>query len=169
MKRQGSQLRKYLFYGLTLILAAVFVFLTIQGRRMEKERMLKGNEIVQKFDPTPIRVLAPQDIDITAFAMILQSGSKAEQHLIARHNIEIRNTGNVSYCEIQLKLDYMDAAGSVIASFPHNIKRLILPGERLPLSDVIMENIPAEAIDCRPSVIYADIEPADMEKEPSQR
>jgi len=164
MKRQGSQLRKYLFYGLTLILATVFVFLTIQGRRMEKERMQKGTENVQKFDPTPIRVLAPEDIEITAASMILKPGSEAEKLLVARHNIEIRNTGHVSYCAIQLKLDYVDAAGKVIASLPHTIKRSILPGERLPLSELIMENIPAEAIDCRPSIIYADIEPAEGEK-----
>jgi hypothetical protein len=73
MKPSGSQLRRYLFYGLTLVLAAVFVVLAIQGRRMEKKQQTgKPSEIVQNYAPTPIRVLVPRDLVISNRSMVLE-------------------------------------------------------------------------------------------------
>lgn len=159
MKKQGAQLRKYLFYGLTLMLVAIVVFLAIQGRRMEEERMNADTEIVQKFDSTPIRALFPPDIEILEASMTLEPGDETEQYYIAHHRIEIRNTGNVSYSEIQLKLDYLGAGGEVLASIPYNFKKLIHPGKTFLLADVITENIPVEVTDSIPFVVFADMEP----------
>lgn len=160
MKRQGLPLRKYLFYGLTIVLASVFIFLAIQGHRVEKERMQQGSEIVQQYTPTPIRVLAPSDLEIPAATMIREAGNdNTGQQGAVRHRIEIQNSGLVSYCEIQLNLDYLDAGARVLVSMHHTIKERIPPGNTILSIDIPADKIPAEATDCRPEIIYADIEP----------
>jgi hypothetical protein len=152
MKRQGLPLRKYLFYGLTLVLISVFVFLAVQGRKMEKEKLQQGAEIVQNYTPTPIRVLAPGDLEILSASMPLKQG-------VGRREIEIRNSGNVSYGEIQLILACFNAAGKMILEKPENIKRNIPPGNTVLVLDISMNGMPAGATDCRPRIVYADIAP----------
>lgn len=164
MKRQRSQLRKYLFYGLTLVLASALVFLVIQGRRLEKEQMRQGNENIQKFKSTPIRVLSPQDLKILNATMTLEPANVSGELPVARHNIEIYNAGTVSYCDIQLRLDYLDANGEVIASIPYGIKDSIPPGDTLVSNDVWMQKIPDATVECRPSIVYGDFEPVENER-----
>ena len=166
MKIQGSSLRKYLFYGLTLLLASAVIFLAIQSSRMEKEKTQQSIHNVQDFTSTPIRVLAPRDLEIRTESMLLKPGDEEGLLPVALHRIEIYNSGNVSYCEIQLKLDYVDAGGSVLASMFHNIKESLLPESTFLISDLLMNNIPVETADCYPSIVYADLEPAKMEKSP---
>lgn len=158
MKRQGLPLRKYLFYGLTIILVFAFIFLAVQGRRMEKEQMEQGSEIVQNYTPTPTRVLAPHDLEILTVSMVREQGNdETGPQGVVNHRIEIQNSGNVSYGEIQLDLIYYDAGGKEISTIPHNIKEQIRPGGTLLSVDIILHNIPAEAIDCRATIVYADI------------
>jgi hypothetical protein len=160
MKKQGLPLRKYLFYGLTIVLASAFIFLAVQGRRMEKEQMTQGSEIVKNYTPTPTRVLAPQDLVILSAVMTLpRDNEKKGKQEAVRHRIEILNSGHVTYCEIQLRLTYLDATGKVILTVPHDINERIRPGETLLLHDFVMNDIPAEATDCRPEIVYADIDP----------
>jgi len=154
MKREGLPLRKYLFYGLTIILASVFIFLAVMGRRMEKEKMKQGSEVVQNYTPTPTRALAPVDLEILKTSLV------REQEAV-RLGIEIKNSGPVSYTEIQLILDYLDAGGSVLLSIPHKIRERIVPGETLLLTDIPADNIPVEATSCRAKIAYADIEPGE--------
>jgi len=164
MKRQRSPLRKYLFYGLTLVLVSALVFLVIQGRRMEKEQMLQGNENIQKFRSTPIRVLSPPDLKILNASMTLEPANVSGVVPVARHNIEIYNAGTVPYCEIKLRLDYLDTNGEVIASMPYDIKDSIPPGGTLASIDVLMQKIPDAAVECRPSIVYGDFEPIESER-----
>ena len=155
-------MRKYLFYGLTLELVSVFIFLAIQSRRLEKERKQQGSEIVQNFTPTPTRILSPVDLEILTTSMVREQGNNTTggQETI-RHKIEIQNSGQVSFSEIQLSLNYLDSGGTVVVSRLHTINERISPGNTLFLTDIREENIPAEAIDCRPKIVYADIEPGE--------
>lgn len=160
MKSQGFPLRKYLFYGLTIILASVFIFLAVQGRRIETEQMQQVSEVVRNYAPTPTRVLGPHDLKILTPSMLLPRGSEnTGRQGDVRHKIEIQNSGNVTYSEIRLNLRCFDASGKVILTIPHNIKERIPPGETLLSPDISMHNIPAEATDCRPKIVYADIDP----------
>ena len=162
MKKQGLPLRKYLFYGLTIILVSAFIFLAVQSRRMEKEQKEQGSEIVKNYTPTPTRVLAPHDLEILSSDMILpRDNDKNGKQEAVRHRIEILNSGNVSYCEIQLRLTYLDANGKVILAVPHDIKVRIRPDETLLLPDFVVNDIPVEATDCRPGILYADIDPGE--------
>jgi hypothetical protein len=160
MNVQGSKLRKYLFFGLTSVLAAAFVFLAIQGRRMEKERQMdKPAELVRNYAPTPIRVLSPQDLLILSNSMNLERDNHGDPLAAVRHGIEIQNSGDVSYCEIQIQLDYLDNRGTVIASKTHSLKKQLPPGLKFTASDIPLDAIPVGAVDCRLSIIYADIAP----------
>ena len=162
MKKQGLPLRKYLFYGLTLVLASAFIFLAVQGRRMEKEQGDQSSEIVKNYTPTPTRVLAPHDLEILTADMTREQGNeKTGKQEAVRHRIEILNSGKITYCEIQLRLTCLDATGKVILTKPQSIKEKIGPGETLLLSDLVMNDIPAEATDCRPEIVYADIDPGE--------
>jgi hypothetical protein len=164
MKRQRSPLRKYLFYGLTLVLLSALIYLVIQGRRLEKEEMRQGNVKVQKYKSTPIRVLFPQDLKILNASMTLEPANAPGELPVARHNFEIYNAGTVSYCEIQLRLDYLNAHGEVIASMPYDIKDAIPPGGTLVSNDVLIQKIPDVAVECRPSIVYGDFEPVKSEQ-----
>jgi hypothetical protein len=165
MKRQRSQLRKYLFYGLTLVLLSALIFLVIQGRRLEKEQVRQGNANIQKFKSTPIRVLSPQDLKILNASMTLEPANVPGELPAARHNFEIYNAGTVSYSEIQLRLDYLDAHGEVIASIPYDIKDSIPPGGTLVSNDILIQTIPDATVECRPSIVYGDFEPVESEQE----
>jgi hypothetical protein len=164
MQRQRSPLRKYLFYGLTLVLVSALIFLVIQGRRLEKEQMRQGNGNIQKFKSTPIRVLSPQDLKILNASMTLESANVPGGLPVARHSIEINNAGTVPYCEIQLRLDYLDANGEVIASIPYGIKDSIPPGDTFVSNNVLMQKIPDATVECRPSIVYGDFEPVESER-----
>jgi hypothetical protein len=164
MKRQRSHLRKYLFYGLTLVLVSALIFLVIQGRRMEKEQTRQGNDKIQKFKSTPIRVLSPPDLKILNASMTLEPADVSGELPVARHNFEIYNAGTVAYCKIQLRLSYVDANGEVIASIPYSIEDSIPPGDTLVSNDVLIQKIPDAAVECLPSIVYGDFEPAENEQ-----
>ncbi len=162
MKRQGLSLRKYLFYGLTLVLASVFIFLAIRGRRVEKERMRQGSEIVQNYTPSPTRILSPVDLEILTASMVREQGNTtAALPGTILHRIEIQNKGRVPYGEIQIRLNYIDSGGTVVLSRFHNIIERIGPGNTLRLTGIREDNIPDEVNDCLLKIVYADIEPGE--------
>lgn len=161
MKKQGSQLRKSLFYGLTLVLISVFVYLAVQGNRLEKERMAKGADVVETFEPTPIRALAPMDLEITAASMSPDARTAEPDTSVIRHKIDIRNSGDVVYSELQLKLDYLDPAGVKIGSLLQQVTKEIPPGNKRLSIDIPGAEIPADTAGIRATVVYADIESAD--------
>ena len=161
MKRQGSQLRKSLFYGLTLVLVSVFVYLAVQGNRLEKERTAKGADVVETFKPTPIRALAPMDLEITAVSMSPDAKTIAPDTSVIPHQIDIRNSGDVVYSELQLKLDYLNTTGIKIGSLFQQVTKEIPPGNTRLSIDIPRAEIPADTAGIRPTVVYADIESAD--------
>ncbi|MEJ2108793.1 MAG: hypothetical protein P8Z37_02555 [Acidobacteriota bacterium] len=161
MKRQGSQLRKSLFYGLTLVLVSVFIYLAVQGNRLEKERTAKGTDVVETFEPTPVRALAPMDLEITAASISPDAKTMKPDTSVVRHKIDIRNSGDVVYSELQLELDYLDAAGVQIGSLLQQVKKEVPPGNTRLSIDIPRDKIPADTLGIHPKVVYADIESAD--------
>ena len=151
-------MRKWLFLGLTLVLVAVLVSLIVQGHRLEKEKANQPVEIIQESTPTATRVLAPNDIQF------LQSGMKLEEKAdnssefsIARHEVEFRNSGTVSYEKIQLSFNYMDRDGKVLANKTYSVAETIRPQSTLKLLDIAIDDVPKPTADFRAAVIFADI------------
>jgi hypothetical protein len=158
MKRQGSQLRKNLFYGLTLVLVSVFIYLAVQGNRMEKERLKQKADIVETVEPTPIRALNPQDLEILHTPMAagdaLVPGGPA-----AQYRIRVHNSGKITYSGMNIQLNFLDANGSELGSFSMDMKQKIPPGNtQLPV-DIPADALPTGAMDFVPSIVYADMDP----------
>ena len=158
MKKYGSSLRSYMFYGLTLMLASVFILLAIQNHRKEKEPPATGMETVQSFQPTPIRALAPQDLEIIPASMALNQNNPTVQVPGTQRKLEILNSGPLTYGEIQLKLEYLDAGGTALASTTHLFVQKLPPGKTFLAVNISKDTIPSGAVNCRYSVVYADME-----------
>jgi len=151
-------MRKWLFLGLTLVLVGVLVSLIIQGHRIEKQKAGQPVEIIQESIPTATRVLAPKDLQLLQSNMRFEERpDKSSQFKIARHEIEVRNSGTVAYGKIELSFDYIDRRGKVLASRTHSVSRAVLPDSTLKLSDISIDDVPISAEDFRVAVLYADI------------
>ena len=150
-------IRKSLFWGLTLVLAVALMSLIIRGRRLEKEQAQQMVEVVRESKATPTRVFAPQDLQIIQAGMRLEkdSGNKGNVRA-ARHEIAIRNNGNVPYSDIQLKFDYVSRSGKELATTKHLVSQKILPGTTLN-TEALVADIPASTVDSRVVIISADL------------
>ena len=154
-------MRKGLFSGLTLLLISVFIYLVIQGNRLEKERLQRDADVVETFQPTPVRSLQPDDLEITAASMEPESFAGNGGIAVARHRVEIRNSGEATYCEIRFKLDYLDAGGKKLKPVFQEVPETVPPGMTGLALEIPQNEIPAGAVDCIPSIVYADIKPED--------
>ncbi len=153
-------IRKSMFLGLTLVLVVALVFLVIKGRQAEKEQAGKPVEIVRKSESTPTRALRPPDLEIVESNMRLQDGGPGgNQARTAYHQVSIRNNGQSSYGEIQLKFSYLDRGGKVIDARTYSITQGIQPGATLGVADIAIGNLPAAAAGSRAAIVYADLAP----------
>jgi len=151
-------LRKSLFFGLTLVLVSVFIYLAVQGYKRGKEQQKQNADVVETFKPTPVRALQPQDLEITAAFMKPYHTAGVGQESAAEHRIEIHNSGEVTYAEIRFKLDYLDASGAKLDSLFQQAIERVPPGNTVLTLDVLTDTIPADAADFDPTIVYADIE-----------
>jgi hypothetical protein len=151
-------IRKWLFGGLALVLVAVLISLIVQGHRLEKRKAGQPVEIIQESVPTATRVLAPKDIQILHSNMRLEEGfDESTPFTIARHEIELRNSGAVAYEKMELNFDYMDRGDNMLADRTHSVSQTILPNSTLKLVDIRIDDVPVQTADFRVAVVYADI------------
>jgi hypothetical protein len=147
-----------LFWGLTLLLIVALTMIMIRSCRLEKEQAPKLVETIEEAKPTATRVLKPQDLKIVQSKMVLEPrDAGGKQSHTARHEIEIYNGGNVSYREIQLRLDYLNRSEKIIETRTHAIVQAISPGATLKLPSIDIDNVPSSAVDLKATVVYADI------------
>jgi hypothetical protein len=149
-------IRKSLFWGLTLVLVVALISLIIRGRRLEKEQAQQMVEVARESKPTPTRVFAPQDLQIVQSRMQLET-EPGHKDRIARHEIEIRNSGNIPYSDIQLMFDYASRAGKQLATRTRSIPQKILPGDTINITDIAVTDIPASTADSKVSIVSADL------------
>ncbi len=151
-------IRKSLFWGLTLVLIAALISLVVRGRRLEKQQAQQVVEVVRESKPTPTRVFAPADLQIARASMQLENEQGSENSArVARHKIEIRNTGSFPYSDIQLKFTYKNRAGKELATRTETANQKILPGTTVALDDILITDIPALAADSTASIVSADM------------
>jgi hypothetical protein len=150
--------RKYLFWGLTLLLAVALIFLILRSDRIKERPAGKPVEVSQESKPTATRVLKPQDVIILQSSIQLEKESNGKkQSQAARHTIEIRNDGNVSYSSIQLSLVYLGFGGKTMTIKSYNITDTLAPGSTLKLTDIKITGLPVSTANCKIAVSYADI------------
>jgi hypothetical protein len=147
--------RKSLFWGLTIVLVAALASLIIRGRRLEREQADQPLPVVRQVQPSPIRVISPQDLEIEGSTMQQPSADSAV------HEVEIRNSGNVSYSAIQLEFTYLDKTGKFLATRKHTLERVdIKPGQSFSSTGIPIQGVPGAASRCRVSILSADLSPA---------
>jgi hypothetical protein len=149
-------IRKSLFWGLTLVLVAALVSLVIRGRRMEKEQAAEPTEVVRQAPASPVRVLAPRDLEIASSTMQVKSDHTA------LHEIELRNRGTVSYSGILLKFAYQDNSGKSLETRTCLLdKTVVLPGGVFRSSNLVIRGIPAATKKYQVTVQSADMQSGD--------
>jgi hypothetical protein len=148
-------MRKWLFWGLTLVLVVALINLIIRGRRLEKQQAGQHAELVQESKATATRVLMPKDLEIVRTQMQLEE--KTDGGKPASHEIEIRNNGKVAYSRFQLSFVYLDRTGRVLATRTRTIEKTMLPDAVLKLGDITFDGLPDSTAKCEVSVTYADI------------
>ena len=154
-------LRRYLFWGLTLVLVVALTNLIIRGCRLEKEQARQHVETVEEAKPTFTRVQKPQDLKIVQSKMELEKKTDTGKPLnTARHEIEIHNGGNVPYKEIQIRFVYLSRTGNKLETRTHSIDQSILPGTTLKLASFRVDGIPSSVTNLQATIICADIAPS---------
>jgi hypothetical protein len=151
-------LRKSLFWGLTLVLAAALTSLMVRSSRLEKRHAGTSEEVMQESTPTPTRVLAPQDLEIVQQHMRLEKESDGkDQSQTATHAMEILNKGKSPYSSIILTISYMDRSGRVVATKTQSVEKNLMPGAAPKLVDIKITGVPASAASCRMEIVCADM------------
>jgi hypothetical protein len=172
--RTADMIRKYLFFGLMIMLVTVVAWLFIQTRRQEKQLAAEAAEVVRSAKATPTRVLAPRDIQILESSMeetAQAQGGSAGSTTGVRHRITLRNTGKVTYGGILLTFTYTAPSGNEIYTKNYLVTgHRIQPGATESLDDILIPGIPREASGFTVRVAYAEIDrpPAGEEKDSKQ-
>jgi hypothetical protein len=150
-------IRTSLFWGLILVLVAALISLIVRGRRLEKEQAQQTVEVVRESKATPTRIFAPHDLQMIQARMRLEKDPGGNDKIrAARHEVAIRNSGDVPYSDIQLKFDYMSRNGKELATRTQSIPQRISPGATLN-TEAILTDIPASTADSKVAIISADL------------
>ena len=155
--------RRSLFLGLTGMLVVVLVYLVVQGRKQEKQQKKNPRpvELVQESKPTPIRVMAPPDLQIME-AKVELSGTDAglsnESGVSAKHQIVVRNNGQSVYQNIRFRLTYLSRGDKVLGSQIREAGETLQAGQSRSMGDILVENIPSGTAKSVVTILSADLE-----------
>ncbi len=147
--------RKVLFGSLTLMLAAVLVWLIIKGRQQEAKLAAAPNEIVKTARSSSTRIVAPQDLDVT-----FQQEAAAGQTPRSLGKVVIHNTGKETYHNVMLKLSFVGAGDRVLGSQNYLVKETIEPGQIFAAGEVSADNAPGGTSRCNVVILYSEFGPA---------
>jgi len=153
--------RRQIFYGITLILVIVIIFLLMRGRSAEKERRaaqnFKAGEIAS-VPPSPVRAISPRDLEIIEAKVSFEPSLGERNASVARHDISVRNTGKSSYVGLWLRMEYIDGKGRTVETRTHEVKEALPSGETLRVSGIVIDSLPDAALDCRVTILSADMD-----------
>jgi hypothetical protein len=151
--------RRMLFWGLTIMLAAVIVSLIVRSRGEEKRQAAAAAEIVREFKPTATRVILPEDLSVVESRMeLLPAAAKGQSGLVAHHHVAVRNDGPMAYAGIRLEFTYLDRGSRILESKTCTVTKPIPPRQTVSLGDVQIEGVAAGAVSCRTKILYADLQ-----------
>jgi hypothetical protein len=158
-------IRKYLFWGLTIVLIVALANLMIRSYRLDKKKAQQMVETVEEAKPSSTRVLNPQDLKIVQSKMELQPApGKDKESVAARHEVEIGNSGNVTYKDVQIRFVYLSAKGEQLGDKTQLIEKSVPAGTMLKLADISIGDVPASAVGLETTILCADIQPPNPAK-----
>jgi hypothetical protein len=124
-------------------------------------------EETRKSKPTLTRVLRPKDLQIVEATMEL-SQSSSDETVEARHFVVVRNDGEPAYRNITLAFAYLTKEIKPLETRTHSIPDPLLPGKTVSVKELVMKALPRGTSTCKPTVLYADIEPAGAQAAPTK-
>ena len=155
-------IRRQIFFGLTLVLLAIVIFLLLRGRKAEQEWEAQNldAEETQNAPSSPTRLLTPRNLKLVQTRVSFESVPEAAEGkgpAAAHHDVTIRNSGDDAYDSLRLRLEYLDRNGKVLADRIHAVGESLPPRETLHLEDITIDDLPDGLTDCRVSIISADL------------
>lgn len=153
-------IRKSAFIGLTMALVAVLVWLAWQGRKEEAAQLEQApKEVVQTVVPSPTRAIDPPDLVISEARMELLAPGEATgpEMPAARHQLQIRNSGTVTYGDLLLQFSYLAGNGKLLEAVTKKVSAQVPPGATVTLDEVTVEGVPEGAQRCTVRILYAEI------------
>lgn len=151
-------IRRTLFFAVTLILVALLAGLVLRGCQQEKERTAGMAEQTRESPPSPVRVFAPDDLEV------VRSGFRA--HTLpggetgVGHEVEIRHRGTLPYQAVRLRFAYRDRQGRPLETRMFTHREAIPPGSTLKIAGIEVAPVPAAAVAAETSILSADLTPA---------
>ena len=152
--------RRQLFYGITIILLAVILFLLLRGRSAEKERITQNVKLEQfaSEQSSHVRAILPRDLEIVDAGVSWTRNPDEKDASAARHDITIRNNGKGAYVGLWLRMNYFDQAGRLVENRTHEVNEVLPSGRTLRMDDITIDNLPDAASDFRVTILSADLE-----------
>lgn len=155
--------RKYLFWGLLIMLLAVLVYMMMQSRKMERQQAAAAIEVVKSAKTTPTRAYSPQDLEILDANMNLSPAGPVAPEREARtfaatHDLTIRDNGKVPYENILLDITYKGGDGKTLYTKTYMVAdKAVMPGQSLSLSGIRIEGVPGGVKQSYIRIVYAEI------------
>jgi hypothetical protein len=159
-------IRKSVFWGLTVVLVAVLISLIVKSRSLEKQSAPKVTEVVKTAQSSPIRILAPQDLNVvsskTKFVKpSAENAPIADEQPVAELEVSIENRGSAPYTSVQLRLTYLGSGNRVLGSRNYLVDEPLPPGQTTSTGIIKLDDAPNNAVKCDVSIVSADFEPQD--------
>jgi hypothetical protein len=154
--------RRSIFWGLTLMLGTLLVWLVVRARKQEAQIAMvpAPTEIVRSAKSSPTRVIAPKDLDAgesqVEFASMVSGAPKSGGRSALLH-VVIRNRGAVPYRNVMLKLTWVGTSGKAIDSQTHLVPGTIEPGQTLNDGEVALEGVPSGSVKCTIAILHSDL------------
>ena len=92
-------IRRQIFFGLTLVLLAIVIFLLLRGRKAEQELEAQNpdTEETQSAPSSPTRLLTPRNLKLVQTRVSFESVPEAAEGkgpAAAHHDVTVRNSGD---------------------------------------------------------------------------
>ncbi len=146
--------RRSLFWGLTLLLVAVLVWLIINGRKEESRRASAPSEVVQTAKLSPTRAVAPSDLEVAEpDAARTNRGDLPDQ----LGPVAIHNRGSVAYHGTMLRLRCLDSSGKVLDTRTLLVPETIAPGQTITVGPIALEKVPHGTVRYHIGIAFSDV------------
>jgi hypothetical protein len=156
-------IRKWLFLGLTAMLATVVVYLLIQGRREEKkqkEAALHPVEVITESKPSATRIIAPREIEILEEKLDLapaQESAGQAAGFDAKHTFVVRNAGSASCKNPRIRIVYYGRNGKVLDTRTRELPAASLPPGESTILDMVEPNAPPDSVKAKSNIVSVDL------------
>ncbi len=146
--------RRSLFWGLTLLLGAVLVWLIINGRKEESRLASAPSEVVQTAKLSPTRAVAPSDLEVAEPDTARTDRKDLPDQL---GPVAIHNRGSVAYHGTMLRLQCLDSSGKVLDTRTLLVPETIAPGQTITVGPITLEKVQHSTVRYHIGIAYSDL------------